>query len=539
MRVESSFKKGFVYLLFIIVAIVSSMLYGSILESAIGNYPQYGGLGIGTPLWVIILVPVLITLIYVFVIIIGSKNRILHLSKWNVCFVFLLLIMLVYMGVIILTKDISHTYGGFMVEESRLHPTIDERIWSFFSFYLSLLTIYAYFFLIKPIKGFNKIISIALCAIIVYALVAIVYSLIIEWDKYVKFDFLDSLYSKPYGENCIRSFFPLFNAFGHAVYLAIISVITLAFINKKPAICLFSLILLPFIFYSTSRAAVLSTTCLFLALLAYFYTVSFKRHRILFYVFTGVLLVLVSLILIDFYAYNFLTFKLDDGRVISLKILIEEIVKSFLDKRFNLITDVLPSMTTNDFIFGLGYGISMIIPRTYDSYRYYMHNSIFEIIISGGFIYLAFIVGIFLFVLFKTLYLGRKTHNYGLFALICIISFSQFFYGFFESCPILFNDNFGVLLGVYLILIPNLYSEYFVKGNIEIYTENPLAKTEYNNVKDENLAYVVSKIQSEMGANNYKVIYVYPNGKNKSSLYSFDINVKINAEKREMIVEIR
>ena len=98
MRVESSFKKGFVYLLLASVPIIFSTLYGQLMESNIGGFKDYGTFGSSMSLWLIILIPVLITIYYIALIAFATKSGLL---KWNIkhaSFLLILVLMVVYKG---------------------------------------------------------------------------------------------------------------------------------------------------------------------------------------------------------------------------------------------------------------------------------------------------------------------------------------------------------------------------------------------------------------------------------------------------------
>ena len=209
MRVESSFKKGFVYLLLASVPIIFSTLYGQLMESNIGGFKDYGTFGSSMSLWLIILIPVLITIYYIALIAFATKSGLL---KWNIkhaSFLLILVLMVVYMSLIIATKDITHSFSPNFVNSNNL-PTFNERLWSIFSFYLGLLTIYNILFLIRPVKGHRLFIVLFCIGIIIFALSSIVYSLITEWDKYVNFEGFDDLYQKPGTSYVIKSFFDKF-----------------------------------------------------------------------------------------------------------------------------------------------------------------------------------------------------------------------------------------------------------------------------------------------------------------------------------------
>ena len=260
MKVDSSLKKGFIYLLLAIVPIVVSVIYGQLMVSNIGHFSDYGEIVFNLGLTGIIVIPVVVTIYYIGLVIFGSKSG---LIKWNIqqfSHILMSLAILAYMAFITFTSDIRGSCNPGYVETHPEMVTIDERIWAFFSFYLGILTIYNFFCLIRPVKGFKQAIAIFCVLIILFDIVMIAYSLITEWDKYVNFEWFDDLYDKDY-DKVIKSFFPILNVFGHYTYFGIVALVTLSFVFRKYYLVVFSFLLLPFVLYSNSRVCFI--WCLF------------------------------------------------------------------------------------------------------------------------------------------------------------------------------------------------------------------------------------------------------------------------------------
>ena len=62
MKVDSSLKKGFIYLLLAIVPIVVSVIYGQLMVSNIGHFSDYGEIVFNLGLTGIIVIPVVVTI---------------------------------------------------------------------------------------------------------------------------------------------------------------------------------------------------------------------------------------------------------------------------------------------------------------------------------------------------------------------------------------------------------------------------------------------------------------------------------------------
>ena len=473
MRVESSFKKGFVYLLLASVPIIFSTLYGQLMESNIGGFKDYGTFGSSMSLWLIILIPVLITIYYIALIAFATKSGLL---KWNIkhtSFLLILVLMVVYMSLIIATKDITHSFSPNFVNSNNL-PTFNERLWSIFSFYLGLLTIYNILFLIRPVKGHRFFIALFCIGVIIFALSSIAYSLIAEWDKYVNFEGFDDLYQKPDLSLVIKSFFDVANVFGHTVYLGILALVTLSFVFRKYYLVLFSLLLVPFIFYSNCRIALVGTFILYIAYFIYLWIRSFHYCRKLFYVLTIIFAIGLIALVVDFTLYNFIKFDLSDGSEVSLKKVVLDLVKTFYEKRIGILT-MIP-VTSNDILLGFGYGLQFIVPRTY-GYYYYFHNAVYEIFMAGGLPYFIFYLVVFCIVFVKLIMVAIKKRKYNLLGLFLVILSAQIVYGLFESHVALFNDFTGLMLGIFLVAIPNMEAEFALNSYRPVYFNSEIQKS--------------------------------------------------------------
>lgn len=473
MKVDSSLKKGFIYLLLAIVPIVVSVIYGQLMVSNIGHFSDYGEIVFNLGLTGIISIPVVVTIYYIGLVIFGSKSG---LIKWNIqqfSYILMFLAMLAYMAFITFTSDIKGSCNPGYVETHPVIVTLDERIWAFFSFYLGILTIYNFFCLIRPVKGFKQAIAIFCILFILFDIVMIAYSLITEWDKYVNFEWFDDLYDKDY-DKVIKSFFPILNVFGHYTYFGIVALVTLSFVFRKYYLVIFSFLLLPFVLYSNSRIALVGTFVLYGAYFVYLWIRSFKYCRTIFYILTGLIILGIIIILIDFNAYNFIKFEMENGTEVSLKKVFLDLRDSFVNKRLNIIRDT--PVTISNILFGFGYGLQFIIPRTY-GFCYYFHNSVYEIFMAGGVPYFVFTSILFLIVFIKLIYVAKNKRKYNYLGLFLVLIFAQSIYGLFESHVASFNDSTGLILGIFILYIPNLLTDYELNDCKYYYFNSDIQKT--------------------------------------------------------------
>lgn len=473
MKVDSSLKKGFIYLLLAIVPIVVSVIYGQLMVSNIGHFSDYGEIVFNLGLTGIIVIPVVVTIYYIGLVIFGSKSG---LIKWNIqqfSYILMFLAMLAYMAFITFTSDIRGSCNPGYIETHPDMVTLDERIRAFFSFYLGILTIYNFFCLIRPVKGFKQAIAIFCILIILFDIVMIAYSLITEWDKYVNFEWFDDLYDKDYSK-VIKSFFTINNVFGHYTYFGIVALVTLSFVFRKYYLVIFSFLLLPFVLFSNSRIALVGTFVLYGAYFVYLWIRSFKYCRIIFYILTGLIILGIIIILIDFNVYNFVKFEMGNGTEVSLKKVFLDLWDSFVNKRLSIIRDI--PVTTSNVLFGFGYGLQFIIPRTY-GYCYYFHNSVYEIFMAGGVPYFIFTSIIFLIVFIKLIYVAKTKRKYNYLGLFLVLIFAQSIYGLFESHVASFNDSTGLILGIFILCIPNILADYELNDCKYYYFNSDIQKT--------------------------------------------------------------
>ena len=545
MKVDSSLKKGFIYLLLAIVPIVVSVIYGQLMVSNIGHFSDYGEIVFNLGLTGIVLIPSLVTLYYIGLVIFGSKSG---LIKWNIqqfSYILMFLAMLAYMAFITFTSDIRGSCNPGYIANHEV-ATLDERLWGFLSFYLGILTLYNIFCLIKPVKGFKQAIILFCLVVLIFDLVMIAYSLMTECDKYVNFEWFDDLYDKPSLDKVIKSFFPIANVYGHYLYFGIISLITLSFVFRKYYLALFSLLLLPFIFYSNCRIALVGSFVLYGCYFIYLWIRSFKYSRILFYILTGVIVLACLIVAFDFYGYNFIKFEMENGSEVSLKKLVFDLWETFLGKRLGII-DMIP-VTTNNIIFGFGYGNQFIIPRTY-GYYYYFHNAVYEIFMAGGFPYFIFTAILFLIVFVKLIKVAKRNHKYNYLGLFLALLVTQSIYGLFESHVTIFNDLTGAVLSVFILCIPNICANYELNGRKYLYFNSEIQKTCLNlsyeqlyaiavaeDVQYQNIISFVQKLVFEFSLDSsYKFIVTYdPRVKNIG-----DSDVKLDKEEKVLYVSFK
>lgn len=454
---ENFYRKYFDIIYFTInfVAIGLTLVYGQILEANIGEFGPFMVFGAPLPLWAIIIIPIFITMIYAFTIFIAYRNNLLDLSKKGICFISILLVMLIYMLLLVALKDNSYLYSSEF--QNANIPSINDRVYSIFAFYLELLMIYAFYALYKRTEHLKLFIEIILILVGIYALVSIIYSLSAEYDKYVYLVNNFTWFDKEYGDDkLIKSFYGIGNVFGHTVYCGALAMIFLALVTKKYYVGFLSIVFIPFIFLSKSRAGTLSIIVFFAVFMVLMTYICFKKSLSIGISYLSIILIVLLILILEAYVFKTIEFEYE-GNTYYLKDALYIYFKGLDADRFSILETVFKNATVSDYLFGLGYGISLIPPRTY-GFIYYMHNTFAEYIAIGGVVYVVFIGMFFVTSFYKAVSIFKK--NPIVLILLTSLVFSQIFYELSESIPVLSANFFGAVFGLYFFIIPNLeYSE--------------------------------------------------------------------------------
>ena len=157
-------------------------------------------------------------------------------------------------------------------------------------------------------------------------------------------------------------------------------------------------------------------------------------------------------------------FETNGGESYTLVNLIAKLTNTFLSDRYLLLINMSKKNLPIDYIFGFGYGLAYLVARSYGGVYYY-HNSFYEILMTGGTPYFIFISGIYLYVAYYIFKKGLKTKRYNIIAIFMMISFSECFYGLCESMSILFNNYFGVINSLFIVVLPKLFLEGIVEDD--------------------------------------------------------------------------
>jgi len=438
--------------LLLTLTILLSVIYGQTTEAYIGNFPIFNVFGNNLPLYLIILIPILITILYGLCFYLINKNNIHKALNESLNFIIVLTVLFIYMLLVISLRNFNHLFSD-PSKYSNL-PSIQDRISGICSFFLSLLMIYSFYYLYKASKNYKLLILILASIVIVFSLITIGYSLIVELDKYITFFDNLSLIDKTTTKGLIVSFFGLGNVFGHYTFFTICVLVLLSILFKKHWIMFFSFFFAPFVFFSLSRAGIVSTFLLYLMYFIYLIVFHIKEHHKRGYIYLSILLILVISFILEVFVFKLFHYTKSDNEIIYIKDLLAKLFNGYYKSRGEIIANIYSKANILDYIFGVGYGNQFIIPRTY-GYIYYFHNSFLEIFSIGGIFYSLFILGLYLCSVYRGYRLYKYNHDIGILSFIFIISIPLIIYSLYESFNIGGLNFIGFGVTSLLILVPN------------------------------------------------------------------------------------
>ena len=76
---------------------------------------------------------------------------------------------------------------------------------------------------------------------------------------------------------------------------------------------------------------------------------------------------------------------------------------------------------------------------------------------AGGVPYLIFLLVILIYIFVKAIIFAKRNRNYHPLGFFLIVFGASVFYGLFESHVPLFNNYIGIVMGFFLVLLPNLF----------------------------------------------------------------------------------
>lgn len=448
-------KKNFqiIYYSIIFLTIVGSISLGQVLEATVESKSVFS-LDINLNAWIMTLLIIVFTCIYAILFYFGLKFKYINLKNKKVSYfipAFLCLIILVYMIFLIAFKDNSHLYS---LSGYEIYPTILGRYQSICSFYLSILTIMAFTYLVIPAKNLKRMLNVLGIILLTYFVISMIYSFIKDSQSYSElFSNPRNLFSKNYS-NLAHSFYTNSNVFAHTLFIGVITVLFLSFVNDNPLIFIASLAFVPSFFASYCRAAIINYAFLVFIYLGYLiYYFYHKKMKKTFIIYSLIYALLLIFLIVDTFIFKLVKIPYND-KTYTFYDLFNKSISLLNEQRFSITSKCLENADSIDFIFGLGYNLEFIVPRANGTYCYYFHDSYVELFMAGGIFYTLFIMFFYGKSFITCLKLRHQDPN--LLAFFILVSASYLLYGLFESPVMLFNNFWGGALGFYLVALINI-----------------------------------------------------------------------------------
>lgn len=441
--------KTFLYNFGLIFIILMAVLYGQIYMANVGQFTFDEVFGKALPLWLGILIPLIYIIAFIYLLIIGNKNYKVFKKTSAILFLIISSILFIYVTCLIAFKDVSHLIKpGYKLNSMSLN----EKIQGSLNFLMSLLNIFIVFFLIKYNKETKITFIILFSLITLYTFTSIIYSLIVEFPKYLNFKF-SYLFNKNYDLSQIpKSFYKIQNVYAHTLFIGIISLTIISLLINKTYVFFFTIILAFFIPFTISRTSIISAMIFYYLYIMFLIIKSLKKHKIICAITVSCYVLLLLLFSLDGYLYEFMFIKINDKIYHPFDLFID-IFNGWKRDRLSYLEHIFSRSNVFDWIFGLGYGNGFLVSRS-EGFFFYYHNSFIEYISNGGIFYCLFILIILIVSLYQCIKLRKINFMYLGFFITLFISYS--FYSLFESLPIFQNDFPGIVFGVYFTLIPNL-----------------------------------------------------------------------------------
>jgi hypothetical protein len=442
-KIKSINFRNVIYTFLLYFVIIFTMVFGQITNANDGSF------GNGMALSTAIIIYLIIIGLYALLSFIAFKQKICKFDTKLKISIFIGLFILLYMILIVSLTDYAslEPFKSGAKEITQL-----DKVYSIMDFSLLILLIYCCFFLLPKYKEKDLFLRIAAYLVFVFCLIAIVYSLVTEWDLYIEQIQKASFFDKNYSGAWIKSFFAYGNVFGHLMFIGSLFVTFLAITYKNKYIFLFNIISLIFIFFSGSRTGAIAELILFFLFIIYSIIGLYKKNKIAFYLISTVFIFLLIFLLLDMFCFHLIKIDQTKGEVTTTYTLYD-IYELFLDSmtsRFKISSDYFNGLPLNNILLGLGYDINDYYLRAKIGI-FNLHNGYTEIFSTGGIVLSVFYLFLFvyLFVLaFKTT--KNKGNNY---IYLLIILLPSMIYQLSEAFPAFFTYFGGGVMGI-LLFVP-------------------------------------------------------------------------------------
>lgn len=444
MRKNLNFKsllKNLFLCLVILIPLVLSLAFGQMNNADDGSFGNGLNLLETIVFFAVTLVSFLISEFILF------RLKLIQLNKGYILTIFIGLIFVIYNILVIYLTDFNSLM--FFKNDGTSLIKIDDldKIKSIFDSILMVFLALNFLINLPNFKNKDLFIRFVSFLIIIFTIIAIIYSLCNEFDKYKVCFENPNFFSK--NISSVKSFFTYGNVFGHLLFICAIGITFLSLSYHNCFIFLFNFLFLPFVYVSGSRTCLIGFSLLFLCFFIFLIYKSYFKNKRLFISLISVSLILIILFLLELFVFKLIVIE-EENTSYTLLDLILKVFTSY-ESRINIFGVMQEKFKTINYIFGVGYTLNDLVLRSYvnvGSYLFNYHNGYLEIFTTGGVFLSLIYVFIFVIVIRRVIKEFKVNRDLGLFFFIILIPYLV--YQMSEAFPPLFNYFGGGALGFYL-----------------------------------------------------------------------------------------
>lgn len=319
---------------------------------------------------------------------------------------------------------------------------VSERIRFTLSFFMFILSIYTILFIFVKGKVTFRGFKLVYIGVIIFAFVAIIYSWITEFDKYIEIFNGDIL------RITINSFFWNGNMFVGFLYFATISAVILNIIKKNPLWYIIIILLMFEILLTVSSLSIISEILIVFAYFLVEIIYSFRKHKVR----STVFLIIYLLSLNNFLIFFFLGREMDNPVAYIFTRIYHEIFETNQHSRDYIWQNCIEYLGQNplSLVFGVGFGISKEVCTALSNVPS-AHNGFVQVLFNYGIVGVLAYSSILTYFVISFFKLIKKKTRFAL--MFLIIGIGTLGYAIGESI-IFFNSNaMGIIVGA-LFYVP-------------------------------------------------------------------------------------
>lgn len=327
---------------------------------------------------------------------------------------------------------------------------------SYFFFYLFIYVVPRSFYYRKQFKWIIYL-------FLLFLLAGLIYSYVVEYDNYL--NFLSSFSSGDIYSSTTMSFFGHRNVYGLVLFLGVISLLYLHYLNKKFYWYILIVFLCLNMVFTLSKTPILLTAFILVCYLFMRFLLSFKAHRkrnlITFGVIFIITMTIIGLVTVGaFYQIPYIS-KISN----AFKDIISSGSNTF-DSRLAIWINTFNLFTSNllNMMFGFGFGVfdhllfayQSIVPGAEATSN--IHNGYLMLVSQGGIILLASFILVIIYLVYIIIKMYKIDKDLSLFSLFLLIA--SLGYMMMESRAIIFTNSPDMIYLTFIATSPLLAAYY-------------------------------------------------------------------------------